>query len=148
MEDADAVATLNDEVQHMHFVADSLEYNRPDHAASLAYFKAVLEDGVLLILLAQRDGVDAGYLVAKDARRPASPFRSAADFLYVHQVGVCSRLRRMGVGTALFNEAERIARESGLVGVRLDTGTFNQTARDFFRNLGFEMFGIRIVHRL
>jgi ribosomal protein S18 acetylase RimI-like enzyme len=139
---------VNDEVQGVHFVADPSEYNDLDHEASLADFISVLEEGKLLALLAESDGVATGYLMAEETRRPANPFKSATNLLYVHHVGVNPELRRMRIGTVLFEESVRIALDGGLSRVLLDTRTFNNSAQDFFRALGFELNGVRMIRRL
>lgn len=57
------------------------------------------------------------------------------DLLYVPEV-----LRGNGVGSEIVRRAEAIARASDCVGVRLDTHSFQ--APDFYRKLGYEVFGI------
>ena len=57
------------------------------------------------------------------------------DLLYVPEV-----LRGNGVGSEIMRQAEAIARASDCVGVRLDTHSFQ--APDFYRKLGYEIFGI------
>jgi hypothetical protein len=42
IEDAEAVAKLNDAARHFHIDADTLEYSEPDHKASLEYFTLML----------------------------------------------------------------------------------------------------------
>ena len=59
--------------------------------------------------------------------------------MFIELLFVPERLRGQGVGRQLMAEAERIAREHGLVGIRLDTFEFQ--ARGFYEKLGFTVFG-------
>lgn len=61
------------------------------------------------------------------------------DWLFVELLAVPSDKRSQGHGTNLMDEAERIARAGGCIGVWLDTYEFQ--ALDFYRKRGFEVFG-------
>jgi GNAT superfamily N-acetyltransferase len=60
-------------------------------------------------------------------------------WLYVAQFLVASEWRGQGLGCALLAEAESLARESGCVGIYLDT--FSPRALDFYRANGFATAG-------
>lgn len=63
----------------------------------------------------------------------------AYDWRYVELLVTPEDQRGGGYGTALMNEAERIARTNGCVGIWLDTFEFQ--APGFYEKLGFEVFG-------
>ncbi|MFK4810829.1 GNAT family N-acetyltransferase [Devosia sp. ZW T5_3] len=65
--------------------------------------------------------------------------RFGLGWMFIELLFVPERLRGQGVGRQLMAEAERIAREHGLVGIRLDTFEFQ--ARGFYEKLGFTVFG-------
>jgi GNAT superfamily N-acetyltransferase len=65
--------------------------------------------------------------------------RCAYDWLFVELLAVPEAHRGRDHGTALMQEAERIARENDCVGLWLDTYEFQ--ARGFYEKLGFELFG-------
>ncbi len=65
--------------------------------------------------------------------------RLAYDWLFIELLAVPEQYRGQDHGTALMNEAERIARASGCTGIWLDTYEFQ--ARGFYEKLGFEVFG-------
>lgn len=65
--------------------------------------------------------------------------RYGLGWMFIELLFVPERLRGQGVGRQLMAEAERIAREHGLVGIRLDTFEFQ--ARGFYEKLGFTVFG-------
>ncbi|WP_062016207.1 N-acetyltransferase [Aureimonas sp. AU4] len=63
----------------------------------------------------------------------------AYDWLFVELLAVPADRRSQGLGTGLMDEAERIARAAGCVGLWLDTFEFQ--ALGFYRKRGFELFG-------
>lgn len=65
--------------------------------------------------------------------------RYGYGWMFVDLLFVPERLRGQGVGRQLMAEAERVGREHGLVGIRLDTFEFQ--ARGFYEKLGFVVFG-------
>lgn len=65
--------------------------------------------------------------------------RCAYDWLFVELLAVPEAHRGQDHGTALMQEAERIARANDCVGLWLDTYEFQ--ARGFYEKLGFELFG-------
>ncbi|WP_421761973.1 GNAT family N-acetyltransferase [Devosia sp.] len=61
------------------------------------------------------------------------------DWLFVEWLHVPAELRGKGHGAALMAEAEAFARQQGLIGIWLDTFSFQ--ARPFYEKLGFVVFG-------
>lgn len=58
---------------------------------------------------------------------------------FVRYLAIDERYRGHGLGTRLIDEAEKIARARGYIGVWLDTFEFQ--ARPFYEKLGYELFG-------
>jgi GNAT superfamily N-acetyltransferase len=65
--------------------------------------------------------------------------RSGYDWMFVEYLAVPEALRGQRFGSALIQEAERIARARGCCGIWLDTFAFQ--ARGFYEKLGFTVFG-------
>ena len=65
--------------------------------------------------------------------------RIGYDWMFVELLVVPEDHRGRGLGTALMQEAERIARANGCAGIWLDTYDFQ--ARGFYEKLGFALFG-------
>lgn len=61
------------------------------------------------------------------------------DWLFIALLFVPQQLRGQGLGTSLMREAEQIARQRNCAGIWLDT--FGFQAPDFYRGLGYELFG-------
>jgi ribosomal protein S18 acetylase RimI-like enzyme len=70
---------------------------------------------------------------------PSPPARA----LYVDALAVAPDRRRRGVATALLAEAARMACETGLPAVALDTGMENAAARALYERAGFAPNGLR-----
>jgi GNAT superfamily N-acetyltransferase len=81
------------------------------------------------ILVTAEDGTSAGGLWG----------RIGYDWLFVELLAVPEAARGTGLGRALMQQAEAIAREAGCVGIWLDTYEFQ--ARGFYEKLGFTLFG-------
>src|SRR5215218_6260352 len=64
----------------------------------------------------------------------------AWQWLYVDLLWVDTPFRRMGYGTGLLAEAERVAREHDCVAARLDTYEFQ--ARPFYERQGYAVYGV------
>ncbi|MDN4497635.1 GNAT family N-acetyltransferase [Pseudomonas mosselii] len=65
--------------------------------------------------------------------------RLGGRWLFVELLVVPERMRGQGTGRELMAQAEALAREKGCCGIWLDTFSFQ--APDFYRKLGFEVFG-------
>jgi len=81
------------------------------------------------ILLVDEDGHKVGGLWG----------RTGYDWLFVELLAVPEAYRGGRFGTALMQEAERVARERKCIGIWLDTYDFQ--ARGFYEKLGFAVFG-------
>ncbi|UYY57853.1 GNAT family N-acetyltransferase [Sphingomonas sp. S2-65] len=81
------------------------------------------------ILLTDAEGAHVGGLWGK----------TGYDWLFVEYLAVPEAHRGQDLGTALMAEAEKIARDSGCVGIWLDTYDFQGPG--FYEKLGFELFG-------
>jgi GNAT superfamily N-acetyltransferase len=70
--------------------------------------------------------------------------RVVYDWMFIELLVVPEAARGHGLGTALMGRAEAQARELGLVGIWLDTFSFQ--ARPFYERLGYEVFATLADH--
>ena len=61
------------------------------------------------------------------------------DWVFLELLFVPGTLRGQGLGTQLMNRVEQFARERGLIGIWVDTFSFQ--ARPFYEKLGYTVFG-------
>lgn len=91
-----------------------------------------------LVLLALQESKAVGLLNAFEA---FSTF-AAAPLLNIHDVYVVPQLRGTGVGRALFEHAERIARHRGYCKMTLEVLSGNLPAQRLYRARGFEAYAL------
>jgi len=65
--------------------------------------------------------------------------RAIYDWLFISLLHIPEAFRGQDIGTRLMAKAEEFARQRGLVGIWLDTYSFQ--ARGFYEKLGFTVFG-------
>ncbi|MBI5670256.1 MAG: GNAT family N-acetyltransferase [Chloroflexi bacterium] len=146
VEDVDAIALLNREVQQLHADAQPHLFKQPD---DLEAVKADIRDRMLAdadgrVLLVEDGGQPVGYVYARFFWRPETAYTYAVHFLHIDQISVKSEWRHTGCGRALIEAVFDLARAAGVEQVTLDTGDFNRNAQAFFARMGFQMF----MHRM
>jgi ribosomal protein S18 acetylase RimI-like enzyme len=136
--DADALASLNADVQQLHAAALPWLFKPagPETFAP-ADIAALLERPDNLFFIAEVDGAAAGYAYAQIVHRPETSFHYAHDLVHLHHISVRPAHRRHGVGAGLLAAVRAAASENGIALVTIDVWTFNDTARAFFRRHGF-----------
>jgi GNAT superfamily N-acetyltransferase len=65
----------------------------------------------------------------------------AQPAVVTHRLAVDPSLRGKGVAGALLGQAERVARQRGILLLRIDTNTQNQTTQKLFPRLGYAFAG-------
>ena len=115
---------------------------------AVAFFDEMLADPTVRILLAEEDGRPIGYLMCKLFERAEGPFTYTNRFLQIEHISVLPDQQRQGVGTALMNRVEELAREIGVTKIQLDSWGFNTEAHTFFERMDFEKFNFRFWRRL
>ena len=119
---------------------------RDDFAVS--FFDEMLTDPVVHVFIAEEQGEPVGYLLCKLVERPENPFTRALRYLLIDQISVRPTTRGRGVGTALIQQTESLARELEVSRIQLDSWDFNTGAHAFFENLGFRKFTFRFWREL
>ncbi len=66
----------------------------------------------------------------------------------LQQLNVFNDYRSLGIGTALMQEAERIAKELGLEEIELTTKIFRKRAQEFYNRLGYKNTHLKFVKKL
>jgi ribosomal protein S18 acetylase RimI-like enzyme len=147
-QDADALASLNADVQAIHAAAMPW-YFKPPGPATLppSAVADLLTWPENLVFIAETDSTAAGYAYGQLVRRPETPFHYAHDMMYLHHIGVRPAHRRRGVGAALIGAMRAAATDAGIALMALDVWTFNEEARAFFRRHGFAPCSERLWSR-
>ena len=141
LQDAESIAALNAEVQHVH--ADALPhlFKPPsEETFPAALVHQLLADPHTSIFIASVNGAPVGYIYAQILRRAETSLRYAWDRLYIHHIAVYPAYQRHGVGQALIQAVVRVAQAHGIATMALDVWTFNTQARAFFAAQGFTVY--------
>ena len=117
--DVEAIATMESAVFSDAWTAKSIEDtdNQPQ----------------AFIMTAELDGKVAGYCIVYFVLDEGEIARIAVDNCF----------RRQGVGRKLLEQVERTCKEKGIIRLMLDVRESNESARAFYKSLGFEVDGVR-----
>ena len=117
--DVEAIATMESAVFSDAWTAKSIEDtdNQPQ----------------AFIVTAELDGKVAGYCIVYFVLDEGEIARIAVDNCF----------RRQGVGRKLLEQVERTCKEKGIIRLMLDVRESNESARAFYKSLGFEEDGVR-----
>ena len=58
-------------------------------------------------------------------------------------IGILEKFWGLGIGTAMFTELERIARENGILQLELDYIEGNERGRRLYEKMGFRITGVK-----
>lgn len=145
--DAELLATLNTHVHALHLHSEPTLYRATDLGELRTWFSEQLADPDVVVFIASADQ-PLGFAVAVHARAPRNPFSPARERVLVDQIAVVPTKRRMGVGRALMQAAEKHAQARGLTSVQLDVRAFNTEAIHFYRSLGYAPAQLRLERKL
>lgn len=147
--DIPALVALNAGVQALHATL-SPEIFKPavDPVELAGFLRATLDQSAHRLLLAQVDGVAAGYAWAEVQDRAETPFALARRRLYLHHLAVDPAFRRRGIAAALLAALEGEARALGLETVVLDAWADNAGAQAFFAAAGYAPLNLTRAKRL
>ncbi len=125
-------ATTADYIAIQNLNRDELGYDYPAQLTVRQLVK-VLADDAQEVFVADLDGEVVGYI-------HAAPY----DTLYtghmknIISLAVSTTHKRLGVGKALLARAEEWAKETGAVGIRLNSSNYRTAAHRFYEACGYE----------
>ncbi|MEO8355048.1 MAG: GNAT family N-acetyltransferase [Chloroflexota bacterium] len=147
--DNSLLSTLCMEVQSLHAEHHPDLFKRPDNEDfAVLFFDQMLSDSMIFIYIAEEAGGAVGYILCKIIERPENPFTFSSRYLLVDQISVRPGSRGRGIGTALIEQAETLARELSMDKVQLDSWDFNIKAHSFFERMGYQKFNFRFWRNL
>lgn len=147
--DAWKLSSLTRDVQSLHASHHPDIFKLPDSEDfALSFFEEMLADPTVQIFIAEEDGEGVGCILCKLMNRPETPFTLYQRYLLIDQISVRPASRGQGVGAALIQQAEVLARELGVERIQLDSWDFNLNAHRFFERLGFQKFNFRFWRKL
>lgn len=142
--DAAFLAELNKEVQEHHHNMYP-EIFRPYVKEEIEKaFKKMLGGRDARAFVAYEGEEPVGYALIFISRFNQNAFQVARNAMQVDQLAVLSAHRRKGVGKALLEYLEKIAREENISRIDLNHWEKNDLAREFFGKQGFAYYNSRM----
>ncbi len=141
------IISLNSFVQEMHREHHPEHFKSSESLSSDAihFFDHIVEAENSYIFIALIENISAGYIWFTLDSVPENPFKTARNQIYIHQIVVHRNYRRKSIGRSLFEKAQSIARQYNIEHFELDSWMFNSEAHEFFKNLGFDTFNIKML---
>lgn len=138
VEDAKALAVLNDAVWRTHAEAFPLVFNPPaDPSTMTSWFAGILGRASTLAFVATDQGEVVGYAFAEVITKVESTVTRGRRYVMIQHVAIAPAHRRHGFGRGLLKRCLSEARTQGATHAELGVWAFNENARDFFRRCGF-----------
>ncbi|HET6596597.1 MAG TPA: GNAT family N-acetyltransferase [Anaerolineales bacterium] len=142
--DSLVLSSLCKDVQSLHAEHHPDVFKAPESEDfATSFFEEALADLTIRIFVAENEEQALGYILCKSVEREESPFIYARRYLMIDQIGVRPMARGQGVGVALIQRAEELAKELGVPRIQLDSWDFNVRAHAFFEKQGFQKFMFR-----
>ncbi|HNV51899.1 MAG TPA: GNAT family N-acetyltransferase [Tenuifilaceae bacterium] len=121
-----------------------LEDTKLDFEAFKSIYNANIRNAEILYLIAEYNETVVGFLSIHVQRI----LHHSKPTCELQELNVFSEYRSMGIGTALMQEAERIAKELGLEEIELTTKVFRKRAQEFYFRLGYQNTHLKFVKKL
>lgn len=126
-------------LHRMHVEARPDLFRPCEYPVSRKDFEAMLSDPHEELFLAEAGGRPAGLCCVTLKEELDNPLLLPHKSAHVGDLYVSPEFRKLGVGTALYREAQRRARAFGAVRLALMVWPFNGGALEFYRKLGMDV---------
>ena len=140
LRDVESVMALVRRVVPLMRASGNLQWD--DHYPNAGVFERDIELDQLW--LAEIDGQIAGVAAITSDQEPEYAnvgWDIGETAIVVHRLAVDPGFQGKGVAVALMEQAEAVARERGIVALRVDTNTQNQITQRLFPKLGYKLAG-------
>jgi len=137
-EDVPAICELWKEFMDFHGALDNLFTRSPKgHETFSEFVSARISAEDSCVLVAEDAGELVGYCIAAIAQRPAVFID--LDYGAIYDLAVTAKRRRGGLGRDLFEKTSEWFAGKGIKRLELSVAAGNETARSFWRRMGFEV---------
>ncbi len=142
------IATLNSEVQELHHHMHPEIFKPFSKEGIEAAIQSFLSDSNWKAFVAWDGEVPVGYIMLVLRETGDNAFHYNTRSLYIDQVGVSEKNRKLGIGQLLMNHAEQFAKENNITRLELDHWTANIIAANYFRKHGYVLSKERLVKQI
>jgi ribosomal protein S18 acetylase RimI-like enzyme len=138
-EDYEALCQVLDQGDTFHRQAVPQVFRAPDGPArSREYILAIIDSDDGAFYIAEEEGQIVGAVHVLVRQAPDIPIMVPRRYAVVENIAVSSAHRRRGIGRALMERAQRWAADRALTQIELSVWEFNDGARAFYQELGYE----------
>jgi len=131
---------------HAHLLPD--RFRIADPIMTPEWYADVLADANTALFVAEGETGIVGLLMAASHKSGNDPIEQPRVTVYVEEVAVLASHRGHGIGRQLMEQAARWAEARGASSVELDVWEANESARAFYKALGYEMIRRRMARQL
>ncbi|MCA2016749.1 GNAT family N-acetyltransferase [Vibrio tritonius] len=134
--DIEALFTLNMQIGNLHFANAPEAFAQPSEADKVFLLNA-LKDESRLFLVAKIDKNVVGYITATITQNETISFLVRCRICRIGTIVVDEHCRSQGIGQHLMQACRNWAKEQGAEQIRLEVMAFNESAQQFYTQLGF-----------
>jgi GNAT superfamily N-acetyltransferase len=142
------IAALNEEVQNLHHQMHPGIFKPFDKEGIEQMMAQFLADKQCKAYIAYNDEEPVGYIILFLQESGDNAFHYNTRSLYIDQVGVPEKHRKSGIGQALMQHAEQVARDNNINLIELDHWNANIVAAEYFRKQGYSLRKERLSKKI
>lgn len=148
-DDLDSICILSNEIYGDHFRSMPDNFLEPkDDFRDTPYWQCFMNVDDAIVLVAQEKEKIIGAVCAKIVVTKGIPFLAEKTRLYIGTIVVTDKHQRCGVASLLMEHVEEFSKKFNATEVLLEVMSFNQSAINFYRALGFDNFSTKLVKKL
>lgn len=130
--------------QDLHIEANPDLFAPVDKNAARSFLFKCLDSKTSYIRVAERQSTIVGFSFVEIYEQKGSFLSLPRRFAYIELIAADPNHRLSGIGSALLEDARKIAKSLGINRIELDVMAFNEGARQFYSRQGFLEFGYRM----
>ena len=137
--DSHLLSTLCMDVQELHAKNHPDLFKKPQSPDfAVSFFEKMLQEDTKYIYIAEENEQALGYIFFRVMERDENPFLFSRLYLLIDQISVRPKAQGQGVGKALMQQVEIMARELEVPLIELGSWDFNSSAHGFFEQVGYK----------
>ena len=110
-------------------------------------YEASLADNSKIVIGAEVDGTIVGFAIVQ-IRQSVFKVQTPRIYAYFENIVVDTNHRRKGIGTALYQEGIKRAKEQRATSAELKVWGFNKQALDFYKSLGMSVQSLTMERKI
>lgn len=142
------IASLNSEVQQLHHEMHPEIFKPFDKEGIEAAMQSFLADSNCNAFIAWKDEEPVGYMILMLRETGNNAFHYNTRSVYIDQIGVPVKNRKLGIGQLLMSHAGQFAKQHNITRLELDHWTANTVAANYFHKQGYTLCKERLVKQI